>query len=806
MPETVPLPPEALYRHCDPETLGFETTEELPEVEEVIGQERALGALRVGIGVRHENYHLFALGPPGLGKHAVVRRMLEERAASDPVPADWCYVHNFNTPHRPKALQLPPGRGAALRTAIDRLIEELRSAIPAAFKSEDYRNRRQAIEEAVKQRQEAAFNELQQAAQARQIALLRTPVGMVLAPMRGGEVLNPEQFNRLPEEERARIRHDIEELQRQLEAILRQIPEWEREARAEIRKLNREVTAFAVRHLIDEVRKDYADLPAVLEHLDAIEHDLMETADQAPSGALPPALITPGAPPPGPPGQQIDWFHRYRVNLLVDRSGATAAPVVYEDHPSHPNLLGRIEHIAQFGALVTDFSLIKPGALHRANGGYLVLDARRLLLQPFAWEELKRTLRSGQIRIESLAQTLSLVATVSLEPQPIPLDVKVVLVGDRLLYYLLCALDPDFGELFKVPVDFAEDVPRSAESTAQFVRLVATTARRAGLRPLENAAVARVIEHASRVAADATKLSVRGRMIGDLLREADYFAAQNGHARITRADVQEALDAQVHRADRVRERILEEIRRGTILIDTTATTVGQINGLVVSTLGGFSFGRPIRITARVRLGRGQVVDIEREVEFGGPIHAKGVLILQGFLGARFAAERPLTLHASLVFEQSYGPVEGDSASAAELYALLSALGRVPIRQCFAVTGSVNQRGQIQAIGGVNEKIEGFFDACREIGLTGEQGVLIPQANVDHLMLRDDVVDAVREGRFHIYPVATVDQGMEILTGLTAGERGPDGQFPAGTINQRVEARLAMMADAVRRFAAAGREE
>ena len=457
----------------------------------------------------------------------------------------------------------------------------------------------------------------------------------------------------------------------------------------------------------------------------------------------------------------------------------------------------------QFGALVTDFNLIRSGALHRASGGYLVLDARRVLMQPFAWEELKRVLRAREIRIESLAQTLSLISTVSLEPAPITLDVKVVLVGDRILYYLLCALDPDFGELFKVPVDFADDVGRTPETTHAFARLLATFATHDGLRPLTRDGVARMVEQASRLVDDATKLSVHERTISDLVREADYFAAENGHAAITGADVQHAIDAQIHRADRLRERVYEHIRRGTILIDTAGATVGQVNGLVVSTLGGFTFGRPARITARIRLGRGEVVDIEREVEFGGPIHAKGVLILAGFLGTRFAANRPLTLHASLVFEQSYGPVEGDSASAAELYALLSALAEVPIRQSFAVTGSVNQHGQIQPIGGVNEKIEGFFDVCRVRGLSGEQGVLIPSSNVEHLMLRADVIEAVRQGQFRIYAVETVDQGIEILTGREAGEPGADGRFPEGSTNQLVESRLAGMAEVVRRFG--GRE-
>jgi predicted ATP-dependent protease len=796
MSPTEPLSPDALYRRCDPEQFDFESTAELAPLDGVIGQERALAALRFGVGMRHENYHVFALGPPGVGRHTLVRKVLEQRAATEPVPSDWCYVHNFAEPHTPRALSLPAGRGQEFRRRIRDLIEELRSAIPAAFESEDVRIRRQAIEEAAKKRQEDAFTELQEAAQGRGIALLRTPAGMMLAPMRDGEVLPPEEFRRLPSDEQERIRKDIEEFQGRLEVVLRQVPQWEREARTQLRQLGQDVTSSAVRHLIDELRSAYRDLPRVLEHLDAMERDLIETAEQFLSGPKPESLDG-GVPT----ARDADRFRRYWVNLLVDHGESRGAPVIYEDHPAVQNLVGRIEYVAHLGALVTDFNLIKSGALHRANNGYLVLDARRVLLQPFAWEELKRVLRAREIRIESLAQTLNLISTVTLEPQPIPLNVKVVLVGDRLLYYLLCSLDPDFGELFKVPVDFADDVGRTPDTSRQFARLLATIAARDGLRPVARDGVAQVIERASRLVDDATKISLHEHTISDLLREADYLAAENGHETITRADVQQAVDAQIYRADRVRERVYEEIRRGTLLIDTAVAKAGQVNGLVVSTLGNFTFGRPLRITAGIRLGRGEVVDIEREVEFGGPIHAKGVLILAGFLGTRFAADRPLTLHASLVFEQSYGPVEGDSASAAELYALLSALAGVPIKQAFAVTGSVNQHGQVQAIGGVNEKIEGFFDICRERGLTGDQGVIIPSANIEHLMLRADVVEAARRGEFRIYAVATVDEGIEILTGRPAGERGPDGRFPDGSINQLVEARLAGMAEVVRRFGA-----
>ena len=450
--------------------------------------------------------------------------------------------------------------------------------------------------------------------------------------------------------------------------------------------------------------------------------------------------------------------------------------------------------MAQLGALVTDFNLIKAGALHRANGGYLILDARKVLLQPFAWEELKRALSSEEIRIEVLGQTLSLISTVSLEPESIPLDVKVVLLGERLLYYTLSQLDPDFAELFKVAADFEDQMDRTPENHLLYARMIATMVRQEGLRPFDREAVARVIEQSARLAGDAERLSTHVRSIADLLREADYWAGEAQHSVVTAADVQRAIDAQVYRSDRVRERIQEEIQRGTILIDTQGAAVGQVNGLSVLTLGQFAFGRPSRITALVRLGRGEVIDIEREVALGGPIHSKGVLILSSYLGARYARDQPLSLSASLVFEQSYSGVEGDSASSAELYALLSALADLPIKQSLAVTGSVNQHGQVQAIGGVNEKIEGFFDICRAQGMNGEQGVLIPASNVKHLMLRPDVVEAVAAGHFHVYPVETIDQGIELLTGVPAGEPDETGAFPAGSVNQRVEARLRELAE------------
>jgi lon-related putative ATP-dependent protease len=793
-----PLRADQLCRTCDGSQFDFETTAELEDLDEIIGQERAVGAVQFGIGIRREGYNLFALGPSGTGKRTTIGQFLDRKAAAEPVPSDWCYVNNFEQAHKPRALRLPPGQGIVLRKDMEQSIEELRTTIPAAFESEDYRTRRQEAQEEFKERQEQAFNELQNHARERSIALIRTPAGLAVAPLKEGEVMSPDEFQKLPDEKRKQFEEDIAEVQARLQEALPQARQWEREAREKVKELDRQVATFAVGGMMDELREKYAELPDVVNYLNAVQRDVVENVDEfrkpdeAPQAMdIPLPLSMMSAP----------LLRRYQVNVLVDHSQSRGAPVVYESNPTYNNLIGRIEQIAQMGALLTDFNLIKPGALHRANGGYLILDARQLLLQPYAWEGLKRALRSREVRIESLGQALSLISTVSLVPEPIPLDVKVVLIGDRMLYYALVQLDPDFGELFKVEADFNEDMERTPESNLLYARLVATMARGEDLRPFDRGAVARVIERSARMAGDASKLSVHLLSIADLLREADYWASVAGNGVVTADDVQRAIDTQIHRADRVRERVHDRIQQGTILIDTSGERVGQVNGLSVVELGNFAFGQPSRITARVRIGGGKVVDIEREVELGGPIHSKGVLILSSFLGARYAAERPLSLSASLVFEQSYGGVEGDSASMAELCALLSALARVPIKQSFAMTGSVNQHGEAQPIGGVNEKIEGFFDVCKARGLTGEQGVIIPTSNVQHLMLRHDVVEAVETGQFHIYPMRTVDEAIELLTGIPAGERDVEGNFPEGSINQLVEARLVELAEKQRAFSA-----
>jgi lon-related putative ATP-dependent protease len=795
-----------LYHRTDPEQFDFGTTADLEDMAEVLGQPRAVAAMRFGIGMGQDGYNIFALGPTGTGKRQVVRRYFEKRAADEPVPDDWCYVNNFEERHKPKTIRLLAGKGLGFRDDVDDLIEGLGTALSAAFESEEYQARRQTINEEFQERQSSAFQELQGKAEEKGVALLRTPAGLVFAPVREGQVLSSEEVQQLSEEERKHLEAEVETLQDELQEIVQQMPSWQRETQEKLKALNREMANFAVGGLIDELREKYGDYPDIVGHLDAVQKDIVENArDFLQAGeqeANLPAMLRIASQ--GSEGES-PLARRYRVNLLVDHSESDGAPVVYEDNPTYQNLVGRVEHRAQMGALLTDFNLIKPGALHKANGGYLILDARKVLVQPYAWEALKRTLQSGEIRIESVGQMLSLVSTISLEPDPIPLDIKVALYGEPLLYYLLYQLDPDFVELFKVEADFSEQMDRNDGNQQLYARMIATLARQEELQPFDRGAVASVIERSARLVGDAQKLSAQFRDITDLLREADYWAREAGNDTVQAGNVQQAIEAQIYRADRIRERMQEAIQRDIVLIDTEGERVGQVNGLSVIMLGNFAFGRPSRITARVRLGKGDVMDIEREVELGGPLHSKGVLILSGFLGARYAEEQPLSLSASLVFEQSYGGVDGDSASSAELYALLSAIAEVPIRQSLAVTGSVNQHGIVQAIGGVNEKIEGFYDVCQARGLSGEQGVLIPASNVQHLMLRQDVVEAVEAGRFHVYPVETVDQGIEILTGLPAGEPDEQGDYPEGSINYQVKARLAELAEKRQKFGTSGKE-
>ena len=800
-----------LVTRCDPATLGFETTAELTDGDTPFGQARAAAAIELALAVAGPGHHLFVAGEPGVDHHGFVQRLLQQHAAHHPTPPDWCYLYNFRDPNRPRALSLPPGQGQRLRQAMQRFVAELSKAVSAALESEDYRSRLDAIQKEAKQLEDGALQALGDSAAAQGVALLRTPQGFAFAPMKDGKPLPVDGFEQLDLKERERLTELIARLGERLHQVLHELPRQRRQMQQRIREATRDAMAMAAGHLIDELKERFAGQPQVHAFLDDVRRDVIESGEQL-------------REPPGTEDEETGALagslalHRYQVNLLVgtedaqsaqgaeraegtEATGAAApepqcsatpgpgAPVLLDDHPTYARLVGRIDHVAHMGTLLTNFTLIRAGALHRANGGALMLDAMKVLAEPLSWAGLKRALKSGLVVIESLPQALGWVNTLPLEPEPVPLKLKIVLFGDRQLHHLLQALDPEFDDLFKVVADFEDDLPREAGASLALARLLGATAREQGLRPLHRDAVARLVDHAARLADDGAKLSTHTRALRDLVAEADVQAARAGRYVIALQDVITAQAERVRRVDRLRDSVHEELLRGTLLVSTEGEHIGQVNGLVVAQLGDFRFAYPMRITATTRLGEGELVDIERESTLGGPIHAKGVMILSAFLGARYAQELPLSLSASLVFEQSYGPVEGDSASLAELCALLSALARVPVRQAWAITGSVNQFGRVQAIGGVNEKIEGFFDLCRQRGLSSEQGVLIPRANVQHLMLRDDVVDAVAQGRFQVHAVEDVDEALSLLTGVPAGAPNAKGEVPAGTLNHLVAARL-----------------
>jgi lon-related putative ATP-dependent protease len=810
MPGLTPLPAEELYSPCTFEGAEFDTSDDLEDYAGLVGQERAVGAIELGTGLQLKGYNLFVLGPNGTGRHEFVRHFLNTRAAAEPTPPDWCYVNNFAEPRDPRSIELPAGLGTKFRDDVAQVISEAHTAIRDALESEEYRAQRQAIEEQAQQAQMAAFEEVRENARARGLGVIQTATGFAFVPLKGGETLiSPKDYQRLSEDEKHRLQQDTKELTHELREMLEEIPRRVRRVMAGVRELDEGVALYAVGSLITELLHRYEAFPRVLEYLRDMKRDISEHVE---------LFARPEGAPDAPSGPMLGngiaadnsaespALRRYGVNLIVDHADTKGAPVVVEDHPTYPYLIGQIEHVSRMGTLVTDFHLIRAGALHRANGGYLVMDAHQVLQKPFAWDALKRAVKSGLINIQGLDQAYGFVSTISLEPEPIPLNVKVVMIGEPILYYLLQEYDPEFADLFKVQVDFDTMTDRNRDRAFELARLVATLLRRDHLRSAGRDAIARLIEESSRHAGDSERLSTRITELGDILREANYWAERKGSDVIDVDAVQEAIDNREYRASRIRDRLLQEIRRGTIIVDLDGQRTGQINGLAIFGSSGHLFGHPVRITARVSLGSGKVVDIEREVEMGGPIHSKGVLILSNFLASNYVTDKPFSLSASLVFEQSYAGVEGDSASAAELCALLSAIADLPIRQSISVTGSVNQHGQIQAIGGVNEKIEGFFQACLDHGLTGNQAVVIPAANVKHLMLKSQVRDAVLKDKFRVYAVEHIDECMEILTGLESGERDKEGQFPKGSLNRRIVESLEEYADLRAALAGSERED
>lgn len=788
MDEPAALPVEQLYTPCRTEHLGFATTEQLPEHDFAQMHPRAWAAMRLGLDIAAPGYSMFVLGEAGCGRYAMVERLLAEEKQHGPAPYDWCYVLDFANPAHARLLRLPGGRGAQLRDDMQGFVSEIGAAVTAAFESEQYRERVESLQQEEKRREEMALRQLGEETQAGGVALLRTPRGFVFAPLKNGEeTFSQDEFAELSEEQQRSFGEKVSAGYERLHKLMNDFPRWRRESQKTIKQVGSEALELAVGHLIEEIKPRYADLPEVERYLDEVLHDIVASGQSLRESTK------------SEEDAEVTFYtgtisvQRYLVNLLVENPASGERPVIHENNPTLQNLLGRVEHHVHMGTLVSNFTLIKSGALHRANGGFLILDARRLLTQPYAWEGLKRALLAREIRIESLAEMVGWSSTVQLEPQPMPLDLKVILIGERIIYYLLSELDPDFSALFKINADMDSEIRRTPETDSLYARLIGSLARRAGLRPLEAAAVGRLIEEAARQSGDAERLSTQTRRLGDLLHESDHFAAAAGAGTIARPHVEAAWQARRRRNERLAEHYRDEVLRGQLLIDTGGECIGQINGLAVIALGEESCAHPMRITATVRLGDGEIVDIEREVELGGPIHSKGVLILSAFLAARYGGTAPLSLRATLVFEQSYGGVEGDSASLAELAALLSALAGAPIRQSLAVTGSVNQFGVVQPIGGVNEKIEGFFAICKARGLSGEQGVIIPAANVCHLMLHEELRQAVAAGHFHIWAVRTIDEALPLLTGRPAGEANSRGEWPSESLNQAVARHLAMLA-------------
>lgn len=784
----------------------FILTDELETPSPWLGQERAMDTIRMGASVPHSDFHVFVLGRPGSSRHAIAHSILSQIAEGRPQPCDWVYVNNFEMPHKPVAIKLPAGSASRLRVLMETLVNDLANEMPALFEAEDYQSRRRKIEECFASEHENEMAEVFENARAKQVAILRTPMGFSFTGMQGDMVMTQEQFDALSDEAHEELTAAIEDTQKNLSEVLKAVPKREKEHRRQVEELNYQLASQGVDEAIKQVQDAFLEDQPVQRYLEAARQDLIGNAelflmeeDEETAGPFPVATTKHYKRP---------QFQRYRVNVMVSNGqDGTGAPVIQEDLPILANLIGRIEYASELGTLITNFTMIKPGSLHRANGGFLVLDARQVLSEPLSWDALKRCLRTGEISIYSPGERLGLATTVSLEPDPIPLDVRVILIGERQHYYLLSALDPDFHQLFKLEADFNDHLPlKDKETISDYTAMIAGLSKQAGTRPLDALAVTRVLQESTRLCGDTERLTLNTSKLSDLLREADFWAEKENAQHIGSAHIDAAITDQERRASRLRELSHEAIAQGTVLISTQGQRSGQINALSVLQVGGYSFGRPSRLTARTRPGAGKLVDIEREIELGGPIHSKGMLILQGYLAATYASKVPLSLWASLVFEQSYGGVDGDSASAAELIAVLSSLAEAPIDQSYAITGSINQFGDIQAIGGVNEKIEGFFDICNQRGLTGGQGVLIPAANVRNLSLRPRVIDAVEQGQFRIIPMTTIKDAIEVLTGLVAGTRNRKGLYPKGSLNRRVEDRLIAFAELRQSFAKeAGRD-
>jgi len=776
-----------VYRRCDLSAYGFRTTEELGICEEFIGQERAVKAIHFGLGMEHRGYNLYLAGPLGVGKTSAIRTILSKVAKTKPAPPDWCFVYNFNNPNEPKAICFPTGMGRVFKKDMEGLLEMLKVDIPKAFESKEYEEEKQRIMNESQKQKGILFEELQKKAVEEEMQIQYTPTGIITIPLFHGKPITQENYANLDEFHKEEIRKRKEKIDEEVAEVFKRIRKLEKDVMEKLKELEKKVALFAVRDLLESVREKYNNYPSVIDYLDMMQRHILEHIDNF----LPDKVAEGGPTLPFPiPPQPKPTFTEYQVNVFIDNSGSEGAPVIFETHPTYTNLFGSIEREVRFGILVTDFTMIQPGSLAKANGGYLVVEAIDILKYPFVWDSLKKVLENEELRIEDVYQQYGLMTTVGIRPEPIKLNLKVIVTGNPYIYQILYAYDEDFRKLFKVKADFDTVVERSDELLYKYACYIKSFCDNEGIRHFDRSGVEALIEYCSRMASDQNKLSVQFGAIGKIAREADYWAGMDGNAGyVTRGHIERAIEEKIYRSNMVEEKIREMIEKGMILVDTEGETVGQINGLAVYNLGDYAFGKPSRITCETFLGSEGVVNIERKARLSGNIHDKGVLILSGYLGAKYAQNKPLSLSASLGFEQSYETIDGDSASVAELVSILSSLSGVPIKQNFAVTGSVNQKGQIQPIGGVNEKVEGFYYVCKAKGLTGEQGVIIPHQNANNLMLKGEVVEAIREGRFHIYPVETVDQAIEALTGMEAGEKGPNGEFKKGTVNYLVNKRL-----------------
>ncbi len=785
---------EQLRKVFDPTLMQCETTEMLTPLEEIIGQERAVKALKFGLEIKEQGFNIYVAGVSGTGRTTAVKDFLDELAKAKPVPSDWCYVNNFRNSYEPKAIQLPAGRGRVLQKDVKDVIDEVRRELPNAFESEDYAAKREETVRAVEEERRGLFAQLNRRAREEGFLLQSAAMGLLIIPLMEGRPMTNEEIMALTPQSREVIERRRETLRTELRSAMRQLRGLEKKANEELQKLNQEVALYTIGHLVAELTEKYKGYVEVTAYINEVRDDILESLGQF--------IQEPKTPPNLP--FQVPWlqeapFRKYEVNVVVDNTDLSGAPVIMELNPTYQSLFGRIEKEAQFGVLTTDFTMIHGGSLHRANGGYLVLPVDDLLRNLFSYDSLKRALIDKRIRIEEAGERLGYITTKGLRPTPIPLDVKVVLIGHPLFYQQLYALDMDFKELFKVKADFDTTMNRSEENMRKYAAFVCTFCRKEKLRHLDASGVAKVLEYGSRLAADQEKLSTQFAQVADIIREANFYASQDDAKYITSSHVKTAVEERFYRSNLVQVKLQELIQRGILLIAIDGDAVGQVNGLSVMSLGDVSFGAPSRVTASIGLGREGIIDIQREARLGGPIHTKGVMILSGYLAEKYAQDAPLSLSARLVFEQSYGLVEGDSASSTELYALLSALSGVPIKQNIAVTGSVNQKGEVQAIGGVNEKVEGFFEVCKARGLNGEQGVLIPESNVQNLMLKEEVVEAVRSGQFHLYAVKTIDEGMAVLTGEAVGERRVEGGFAEGSVNDQVDKQLKAMAERLKEY-------